>query len=78
MFVRIVTDGVHDSVYQCDRVQIHPVEGKPSEFTITMERDGTHTAVSATIDKSTPKAVGAYLMNDRGQTIDTIFRKESN
>jgi len=76
MFVRIVTDGAHDSVYECNRVQIHPVEGRPSEFTITMERDGAHDAVSTTIDKTTPKAIGVYLMNDRGRTIDTVFRKE--
>lgn len=77
MFVRIITDEVHDSIYQCDRVQIHSVDGKP-EFTITMERDGTHAAVSATIDTSTSKAVGVYLMNDNGRTIDTIFRKSAN
>ena len=77
MFVRIVK-GNHDALYQCDRFRVHPVDSGQYEFTITMERDGRADAVAATIDKSVPEALGVYVMNDEGRTIDTIFRKDED
>lgn len=80
MFVNVVRcpdDGNsqrHTSLYECERIHIHPVEGTRTEFTITIEgRAQTREAVAVTYDTN-EKGLGIYVMNDRGQTIDTIFR----
>lgn len=76
MFLSIVRDPQdgesrrHTSMYECDRYHIYPVKGAPTQFTITIEG---RKAVCVAYD-TTEKALGIFVMNDRGQTIDTIFR----
>lgn len=71
---RMTAYGSRTSVYECDRYHIHPVEGEPTEFTITME-DRSSRAVAATYNTEEP-GLGIFAMNNEGRTIDTIFRSE--
>lgn len=79
MFVNIVRtsdDGKsqhHTALYECSRFHIHPVEGKATEFTITMKGLSGADNVSVTYDTKEP-GLGIYVMNHFGRTIDTIFR----
>lgn len=77
MFVRIVK-GSHDSIYQCDRVHIQVINADELLMELVTNQSADHgRCVTVAVDKTTPDALGVYCMNDEGQTIDTIFRKEA-
>lgn len=79
MFISIVRtpdDGEsrnHTSMYECDLYHIHPIEGDVNQWTVTLEKYGNQPAISFTY-ATTEKALGIYVMNKDGRTIDTIFR----
>lgn len=76
MFVEI-TVGPATSVYECDRVHIHPVQPTPEQgeaFEIVMEREGGRTA-SYRIDKWLRDPISVVLKNDRGVTFEHVFSK---
>jgi hypothetical protein len=64
-------------VYECDRYFVEPSGRADSEngteWIVTMELDrGSRDSRFAY--QSSEKGLGVYVMNDRGKTIDTIFR----
>lgn len=73
MFVRIDHDE-KSSLYECDSYHMFTdKDGNLDEIIIVMERDKGEKR-TASVDK-TRSRVGVYVMNNMGQTIDTIFRK---
>lgn len=75
MFVRIIR-GQHDSIHECDNVRISPVADKPNRFMLALERVGSpYPDQLHEIDQTVPEAVGVYVMNQNGKTIETVFQK---
>lgn len=69
MFISIVRERRSTSRYECTSYHIEPIG--PTKFLITFD-DGTVEG-RASYD-TTEEGLGIYVENDRGRTIDTIFR----
>lgn len=75
MFVKVILGlSGHRSVYECNRVLTHRKNGinSPDGLLITME--GSDGSISLELDSATDDQIGVYLMNNDGQTIDTLFK----
>lgn len=71
MFIRILRDtdeGQHDSLHECQRVNIHPGD---QDYCFFLVLEGTGPVFNIQIDKR--EKITVYAMNDCGKTIDTIF-----
>jgi len=68
MFIRIIRDK-HDSIYECERVHFDSKDN--DHFFIRLEPSG----ITIEIDKTVP-TLAVYCMNNKGKTIDTIFKSE--
>lgn len=76
MFLRICR-GTHDAIYECSEVRVTPQERR-GELLITIEQLGTPDGRSVIVDKNTPQALGIYVMNSNGRTVETLFRKDAD
>ncbi len=75
MFVRIVR-GNNEAVYECGHVR-SSYDPEKQRITFVMEdMPNKVDALVCHVDKNVNEAVGVYYMNNRGQTIDTVFRKD--
>lgn len=78
MFVRIirhvskttefVVAGAHESLHECRRIRIRPVNAYRFEMTL----EGSSDTITVEIDKR--ENIEVYAMNESGRTIDTIFK----
>lgn len=72
MFVRICYGEDYDALYECERMHRRPLKGEggatlPDKFDLDLEsKDGS---VTIQIDKDNNTRI--YVMNQRGQTIDS-------
>jgi len=75
MFVKIIR-GSHEQVIECTAVSIDSSRCKKENKFMLFIEGLNRRVVNHEIDKTVPEALGVYLMNSKGQTIDTVFSKQ--
>lgn len=63
-------EGENESLYECRRYHIRPHENDLEIFWITMEGEEGN-AITVMIEKK--EKIAVYVMNEHGQTVDTVF-----
>lgn len=76
MFVRIIR-GHNDALYECSHVRVNHDTEKRQIGLVMEDLPGRVSPLEILVDKEVPEALGIYLMNHSGRTVDTLFRKEA-
>jgi hypothetical protein len=74
MFVKIVSDGAQEAIYQCERVFIKQMANVPNEGehrSVFLEMEGSVNGGSKISREVIKGHEEVYVLNDLGQTIET-------